>query len=86
MAKRPVTLLADGVYDHAGAAEYLKISASYLYQLRHTERGPAAEKKGRTLYYTKAALDAWDTQRKKRAAERAAKRAQKKARTTRKAA
>lgn len=77
MTKKVVNLLAADVFDHIGAAEYLKISKTYLYQLRHIGKAPASVKKGRSLFYTKAALDAWDAERKERARERDARRAEK---------
>lgn len=77
MTKKVEKLFADDVYDHIGAAAYLKISKTYLYQLRHIGKAPESVKKGRSLFYTKAALDAWDAERKERAREREAKRAAK---------
>jgi len=74
MTKKPPVVLAVDVFDHVGAAAYLKISKTYLYQLRHVGKAPESVKKGRQIFYTKAALDAWDRARKDRAAEREEKR------------
>ena len=41
------------------AARYCGISASYMNKMRVSGEGPAFEKAGRMVRYTRAALDAW---------------------------
>lgn len=84
--KKTVVLLAPDVFDHAGAAGYLKISTTYLYQLRYLEKGPLYTRQARALYYTKQALDAWDKERKAKKATREAKRKANQKRSMKKAA
>jgi hypothetical protein len=43
------------------AAEYLKVSQSYLNSMRHYDSGPAYSKPGKLIVYEKADLDAWAT-------------------------
>ena len=47
----------------AAAAVYLDVSGAYLAGMRHHKTGPKFTKNGRNVFYTKAALDAWNTAR-----------------------
>jgi len=50
-------------YGVHGAAEYLKVSRSYLNSLRHHNAGPAYEKRGKFIVYARSDLDAWNAAR-----------------------
>lgn len=63
--------LATGIYSTATAAEYMGLSKNYLHNMRHHGKGPAYRKEHGRVYYTREALDAWNTDRLSRKRNRA---------------
>lgn len=55
--------LAAGVYDVNAAADYLKLTKSYLHNMRHNKKGPKFHKLGHRIYYKLSDLKAWNDAR-----------------------
>jgi len=62
-ANQRVINAADGFIDINGAAEYLKLKASYIYQLVHKTDIPF-HKSGKKLLFKKSELESWDQKKK----------------------